>query len=326
MRIRIFTIAIAALAAVASPASAATNLTWTSDSPLQIARGGLAAAYANGNVFVVGGFTSGFAQALNTAEMYEPEGNTSKLITPMPTARGDLAAASVNGIVYAIGGYDSSDNVVSAVESFNSADPAAGWQTDAPLPPTGGAASRAGAGGIAAASYNGLIYAVGGYDQTGKALANLEIYNPQANSWTSGPPMPTARGHLRVDFSGGLLYAIGGFDAKGTPQSAVEAYDPIAGRWYTKAPIPIARGGQALATLSDGRILAAGGSTGHGALSDVELYTPSSNSWQQLTSLPQARGSMAGAAYGDDDFLAMGGFQPTPSGPLAQSIVESTQL
>jgi hypothetical protein len=35
---------------------------------------------------------------------------------------------------------------------------------------------------------------------------------------------------------------------------------------------------------------------------------------------------MAGAAYGDDDFLAMGGFQPTPSGPLAQSIVESTQL
>jgi hypothetical protein len=138
--------------------------------------------------------------------------------------------------------------------------------------------------------------------------------------------MPTARGHLRVDFSGGLLYAIGGFDAKGTPQSAVEAYDPIAGRWYTKAPIPIARGGQALATLSDGRILAAGGSTGHGALSDVELYTPSSNSWQQLTSLPQARGSMAGAAYGDDDFLAMGGFQPTPSGPLAQSIVESTQL
>jgi Kelch motif len=155
----------------------------------------------------------------------------------------------------------------------------------------------AGAGGIAAAGYRGLSYAVGGYDQDGNVLANLEIYNPRTNTWTAGPPMPTARGLLRATFADGRLYAVSGFDSTATgPFDTVEGYDPTTDQWTTEAPIPIPRAEPALATLTDGQIVAAGGccvpgTTDNGPqgsvfLSDAELYRPWNNTWHQLPPAP----------------------------------------
>lgn len=345
MRIRAIavTITLSVLCLCAPPALAAPGgtapppLRWTELAPLPTARGGLASVAADGQIFAIGGATSNFDQTLNTVEAYDPRAHTWRTITSAGlTPRADLGAARADGRIYAIGGYDSNGNASAVVESYDPRDPAAGWRSEAPLPivsPSG----WAGAGGIAAASYHGLIYAVGGYDQDGDVLANLEIYTPRTNTWTAGPPMPTARGLLRATFADGRLYALGGFDSTGTiPFDTVERYDPTTHRWTEEASIPIPRAEPALATLTDGQIVAAGGccvpgTTDNGPqgavfLSDAELYTPWSNTWHQLPPLPEARASLAGAPFGENGFLAIGGFEQSPNGPQAQSTVDALQL
>jgi N-acetylneuraminic acid mutarotase len=343
MKTRALTIALTVLCLSAPPALAAPGeispapLRWTQIAPLPTARGGLVSVVADGQIFSIGGATSDFDQTLNTVEAYDPHIRAWRTVTSAGlTPRADLGAASADGRIYAIGGYDSNGNASAAVESYDPRDPAAGWRSEAPLPivsPSG----WNGDGGIAAAGYHGLIYAVGGYDQDGNALANLEIYNPRTNTWTAGPPMRTARGLLRATFADGRLYAVGGFDSTGTILfDTVESYDPTTDRWTTEAPIPIPRAEPALATLTDGQIVAAGGccvpgTTENGPqgavfLSDAELYSPWNNTWHQLPALPEARASLAGAAFGENGFLAIGGFQTSPDGPQAGSTVDALEL
>lgn len=336
MRIRVVLIALGALClSGGAPALAAglrggsPTLAWTSLAPLPTARGGLASVTVDGQVFVIGGDTSGESQALHTVEAYDPRTGTWHTVNSAGlTPREDFGAATADGRIYAIGGYDSNGNASDVVESFDPRDPAAGWRSEAPLPivsPSG----WQGDGGLAAAAHNGLIYAVGGYDQDNDLLSNLEIYNPRSNTWTSGAPMPTARGLLRATFADGRLYTVGGLDASGTVVfDTVEAYDPAKNRWSSEAPIPVARAEPALATLADGDIVAAGGccefdSAGNvvGVLTDAELYSPWTNTWHQLPPLPDERAALTGAVIDRDQFLAIGGFHPSPDGPQAQSSV-----
>jgi N-acetylneuraminic acid mutarotase len=299
-------------AALASPSNRSPG--WTTRAPMPTASGGLASTVAGGRIYALGGFNTGFAKALNTAQAYNPKTNRWHAVAPMPTARGNQGAATVDGQIYAIGGYDSNGNALATVESY---DPATrSWRTRAPLPVA--------TGGLAAAAHDGRIYAVGGFDQAGPALANLEIYDPTSNHWRSGAPMPTARGLLSVTWSHGRLYAIGGRDTNGKFLDAVYAYDPRTNKWQARARIPIPRSLPAVATLGDGQIVAAGGATTGKppvSLSDVELYTPSSNTWQRLKRLPKPRAALTGAVYSGKVFLAIGGF--VGGKDQASSLVES---
>jgi N-acetylneuraminic acid mutarotase len=310
-------IAVAASAgpALASPQDRGSG--WQPRASMPQPEGGLATTTAGRRIYTLGGFTSGFAQALNIVQSYRPASDSWAKGAPMPTARGDLGAANVNSRIYAIGGYDTNSDALDTVETYN---PATGtWRTVAPLPVA--------TGGIAAAAAGGLIYAVGGYDEAGDALASLEIYNPAHHKWTGAAPMPTARGNVRAAFSGGLLYVIGGADALGNPLDTVEAYDPRTDSWETKAPIPVAREGAAVAALSDGRIVVAGGCCAtdgtFGPLTDVELYTASTNSWRRLADLPDGRGGLSGAAVEGNRFFALGGFV---SGGQASSLVDALNV
>src|SRR5437016_12348384 len=60
------------------------------------------------------------------------------------------------------------------------------WTTKAPMP-TGRYA-------LGVAAVNGILYAVGGYNNA--VLATLEAYDPVTNTWTTKAPMPTARVYL----------------------------------------------------------------------------------------------------------------------------------
>jgi N-acetylneuraminic acid mutarotase len=66
-------------------------------------------------------------------------------------------------------------------------------------------------GGIAAATVtsNGEIYVFGG-EAPEKTFDNTEIYNPTTDSWSTGPPIPTARHGLAAADVGGKIYVIGG--------------------------------------------------------------------------------------------------------------------
>ena len=150
--------------------------------------------------------------------------------------------------------------------------------------------------GLAAATINGVIYAVGGYS-TSTSLTTLEAYDPVADTWSSKADMPTARAYLGAGVVNGSLYAVGGgCNCSGGPASVttLEAYDPVAGTWSSNAPMPTARSDLAAAVVN-GVLYAVGGS---GSGSTVEAYDPGSNTWSAKAPLPTARYDLAAAVVG----------------------------
>ena len=116
-------------------------------------------------------------------------------------------AAVFDGKLYVAGGL-----ITGAVNNFEVYDPVANaWQTLAPMP-----TARYGVGlGVV----NGILYAVGGYDNV-HYLDIVEAYDPATNSWTLLDPMPEAHyWPAAVALLNDRLHVIGGVDVSGA-QSA----------------------------------------------------------------------------------------------------------
>lgn len=78
----------------------------------------------------------------------------------------------------------------------------------------------------AATVLNGYIYVAGGaaYYNRSKS-AEVELYDPITDEWTSLNPMKNARENFVLVESNGFLYAMGGYD------KSVERSDPLKNRW-----------------------------------------------------------------------------------------------
>jgi N-acetylneuraminic acid mutarotase len=124
---------------------------------------------------------------------------------------------------------------------------------------------------------NGELYLVGGFEGGNRstvASAALDVYNPATNSWTPGPPMPTARSGATGQVLNGVLYMVGGSDFFGNVFATVEAYSPSTNSWTTKAAMPGARRVLASALLN-GKLFAIGGSNaGNTPVPTNQVYTP----------------------------------------------------
>jgi N-acetylneuraminic acid mutarotase len=168
------------------------------------------------------------------------------------------------------------------------------------------------------------LYLLGGFGAEGRT----QIYDPAANAWHVGAPMPFATGSSASAVIGGRIYVAGGIAGDTTtPEAAV--YDPTADTWKTIAPMPVGRNHAASAT--DGRRLYVFGGRGKGSgdrnsvangFDDVQIYDPSTDRWATsrdsasgIPPLPQARGGMGKAVYLGGRFYVLGG--ETRDGPGA---------
>jgi hypothetical protein len=68
----------------------------------------------------------------------------------------------------------------------------------------------------------------------GSALAMVEVYDPQTDTWTRKANMPTARGGLSCGAVDGRIYAVGGRNSS-TLFATVEEYDPATDTWTKRA-------------------------------------------------------------------------------------------
>jgi N-acetylneuraminic acid mutarotase len=171
---------------------------------------------------------------------------------------------------------------------------------------------------------NGVIYAVGGFENRSRFQSVNEAYDPAADAWTTKAPMPSKRetrgtNNAVVD---GKLFVIGG-NAEGRCSNLNEAYDPVTDSWMRRAPMPTPRCHLAVVALS-GLIYAVGGTNTNGSIEydTVEVYYPATDTWTTAAPMPSGRQDL-GAVTLDGVLYALGGGNPALNSGGELNIVES---
>jgi N-acetylneuraminic acid mutarotase len=196
--------------------------TWSTVAPMLTARSELSSSATNTLIYAIGGW-NGFA-AVNTIEAYNPSLNTWTTVAPMPTARQYAASCTAANEVYVIGGTVSNVSgttiALQTVEAYNPSSNT--WTTMTPMPTA--------RWGMSCSVANGLIYVMGGWNDSVGFMNTVEVYNPITNTWASEEPMLTARYQLTSSAVNGIIYAIGGWTGSQVsgfgPANTVEALTP----------------------------------------------------------------------------------------------------
>ena len=169
---------------------------------------------------------------------------------------------------------------------------------------------------VAVAALDGLIYVVGGFEQSSSWMiwqssvsTKVEAYDPTTNRWSSKPDLPLGLHHAGAAVVDGALYVVGGFtksdDTLWNPSDRVFRFNPASETWVERAPLPTARGGLAVTTLQ-GKLYAISGYDGQQNPAAVEVYDPDLNRWAVVAPLPTPRDHLAAVTIGKT-LYAIGG-------------------
>ena len=151
------------------------------------------------------------------------------------------------------------------------------------------------------------------------SLNSTELYDPEADSWTTGAVMAQGRGsHTATTLPDGKILVTGGLNTARQPLNSAELYDPTTDSWALAASMSQPRDGHTGTLLSDGRVLVVGGNGTSGGLSltSAEIYDPPSNSWSSAGNMIQGRSHHTAVQLNDRKVLIAGGLLG-PDNPLS---------
>jgi len=231
---------------------------WEYGPSLPIPMHHIVAASVNGKLYSIGGEFQGGGSGLPEIYMnvvYELNPAVGEWVSksPMPTPRSAGGAAVIDGKIYVAGGRPPHGH------DFAVYDPATDTWTELPDVPTDRNHLSMGAIG-------GKVYVAGGRFGAGfdsERTPIVEIYDPTTNSWTSGAPMPIARGGTAGGVINGCLFVAGGEGNYADPRGVFdqnEAYNPRTDSWTTLSPMPTPTHGLVGAAVVDGMMHLPGGS------------------------------------------------------------------
>ena len=220
---------------------------------------------------------------------------------PLVEAAGGPAVGSDGTYAYAADGYDYAAGHL--VDYFGRYDPAANtWMTLTNAPDVFDGASAV------YAPNTGKLYVFGGFPGNTVPLTNTRIYDPVANSWSSGAPMPAARGGLGAAYGSGKIFLLGGQGPSTSINGQTWAYDPVANSWMTMTALPAARVAPATGVIN-GQLYAAGGlDTSFQEDATLFDYDIASDTWITLTNMPIGIFGGGGSVAGGKLYVTGGGF------------------
>lgn len=197
-----------------------------------------------GNIYLLGGYLGDHpGPSTNQVWKYSIATNTWSAGPSLPEARGAGAAARIGNQIHFFGGAvrtDVSDTVDRSAHvvldlATNT------WSTKAPLPNP-----RNHLGGVA---LNGKIYAIGGQRSFRENTENqdqVDVYDPQTDTWSQAAPMPNPRGHISAStfvWNNKIVVAGGSVNGAmfGLASTEVTMYEPQTNAWTRATPLPAAR-------------------------------------------------------------------------------------
>ena len=147
-----------------------------------------------------------------------------------------------------------------------------------------------------------------------QVIASTEIWDPTSGTWTSGPPLATARyafGSSPLP-SGGMIVAGGCTTTNCSDTTATaERFDVASSMWLSAGTLALPRANLMSATLESGSVLLAGGCDATGCTTDAERWDLAGNVWTGVSPLPAARGFASATTIADGRVLITGGCADT---------------
>jgi RHS repeat-associated protein len=296
------------------PTAPQPGLTWdTRLTALPRLESGAAASFGrDGTLYVVGG-TDGVSTDYQATDLYHPASNTWTVGATYPLAVEGAAAVTLpDGRIVVLGGGSGchfQQTSCTIYANVNAYDPHTGLWT--PL-----AALNTPRYNATAVVRNGQIYAIGGWNGS-QPLAGVEVYDPQANTWTNGPSLPQAVEGLAAAVEGsGTIDVVGGFN--GISGAGCVDYNSLyrftGSGWSAGPAMPSARHSLMAGIGPDGQLYAIGGYSGAegcntqaGFRATVEAYNPGSGRWTTAQPLPQGTCCAAMAVAPSGQFYLLGG-------------------
>ena len=215
--------------------------------------------------------------------------------TSDPNPQVSVASGEIGGLIY-VYGYDAGGPLLSIYNPTTDS-----WTT--------GAAPSLNRAYVSAGIISGLMYVVGGCINSDCRIGvtnALEIYDPVANTWSTGASMVTARYGAAAGVIGGKLYVSGGTTGCPPCDNAIitEIYAPTTNTWTTGASIPLSCD-LMTGAVAGGLLYAIGGyerGSVNAVVGNLQVYDPTADSWSTGSAMPTSRqGAAAGVINGDID-------------------------
>jgi N-acetylneuraminic acid mutarotase len=205
--------------------------------------------------------------------------------------------------------------------------PSASAQTFTPT----GSLNVARAGHQATLLVDGHVLVTGGYDASGNAVAQAELFDPGSGTWTlTGRNVFGRLEHTATLLQDGRVLVAGGVGALSacTPAGTAELYDPLTGSWsVTSSLLAPATSGAIAVRLLDGRVLVSGGGNRCGSVSSTaSIFDPVTGTWSATASMRVPRQLHSAILLADGRVLVAGGSTSAPFNLVASAEVFNPTL
>lgn len=181
----------------------------------------------SGKVYIVGGYNLPDYSASKVTQVFEPDASTPwSTSSPLVRGRGDHFAAVVDNKAYVVGGFHHENNYelpISSLEKLDLSGAGTTWTTQK--------AMNVSRGDKAVAVLNKMIHVVGGETKNHHGhsvpLHDVEVYNPNGNTWYFGGNIPSKRFRFAAAAHGNSIFIFGGQGYLVGTQNMAASFYPI---------------------------------------------------------------------------------------------------
>lgn len=282
-------------------------LVWMEAAPCPLPRFEAMGAAVDGEVWVMGGFTSGALAVTARVDIYDPESDTWRRGADVPVAETHSGTAVDGNQVFLVGGMRGwPPTVVASAHRWRDG----AWQALPDLPDARAAMALVVTGGI--------LHAVGGLaaDGNSDSESHAVLRVDGEDGWTAAAGLPNARNHLGGAAVMDTVFVVGGrhgWDESAGHQGSMHAL--VDGAWMERAAVPFARSeiGASVIALGDGLVVIGGSTMGVQPTDSVVRYRISGDTWEALTPLPEPRKGAVAERVGRKIVVTTG--SPTSTDP-----------
>jgi len=209
---------------------------WSVGPELPFEAGSSASALIDGKIYVGGGIDG--SSTIGDAAVYDPATQTWSSIAPIPNPRNHAASGTDGTRWYVFGGRGPGSGDANVLANgfahVQVYDPATNTWSVSGSGPGAPASLPLGRGGMGKAAFvGGRFYVIGGETEDGPGANEngvydrVDVYDPDKNVWTEGPPLSTARHGIFPVVVGSrrILVAGGGDRAGGSATDVLEILD-----------------------------------------------------------------------------------------------------